>query len=81
MSFELLAYNIAISMDGQEQSKKELVITKKIEKTIYALNKIQNIQNISVGLAGASGLYFLFGCGIPYAKYIKKKNPLEKDVI
>jgi len=78
MSAELFAYNQAIIRDTVEQSKKETVITEKTFKD--AVSTLNRIQNMMLGIGGASGLYLLLGGGIPLVKYVRKKKSLEKQL-
>lgn len=70
-----LIYN-ARQQEMNEEKIKEIIE----EEYIPEVEKSKNIGNIAKGLAGASGLYFLFGTGIPYINYRKNKKSLERQL-
>jgi hypothetical protein len=79
-SFSMLEYNTLTATDLTEQDRVIPITDKTLKELSLTISKMQNIQNAAIGIGGASGLYFIFGLGIPLAGYIKKKKSLEKDL-
>lgn len=49
-------------------------------KYLPKVERSKNVENIAVGVAGASGLYLILGWSIPLANYRRKRKSLEKQL-
>lgn len=80
---EPLVNEIYLSKEVNEttkQAKQEELKTIIEDKYLPKVERSKDIQNISVGIAGASGLYFVFGSGILALNSRRKRKSLERQL-
>jgi hypothetical protein len=81
-SLNMLMYNVGEANNLSDKLHAKPMTGEEMNALYTSMvNKVQNIQNVAIGIGGASGLYLIFGLTIPLAGYAIKKKSLEKAAI